>query len=73
MAVPLSNLSSTFSSAEGNTAIKMSITDTANVANSNLINFVVNTESRFRVDVNGNVFSGNNNINNRFIVAWLLS
>ena len=45
MAVPLSNLSATFASATGNTAIKMSITDTANVADSNLINFVVNNIS----------------------------
>lgn len=57
MAVPLSNLTATFTSAGGNTAIKMTVTDTANSENSNLINFIVNGEVKFRVDRNGNMYA----------------
>jgi hypothetical protein len=73
MAVPISNLTATFTSTNGNTGIGMTITDIVNNSNSNLINFVVNTESKFRVDINGTVYSGNNAINNKFVVGWLLS
>lgn len=60
MAVPLSNLSATWTSAGGNTAIKVTIVDTANNANSNLINFLVNGDSKFRVDRNGNIYANSN-------------
>ena len=78
MAVPLSNLSSTWTGTSGNTALKMSVTDTQNNPNSNLLNFLVNNNEKFRVDKDGNIYannfvSGTDVINNKFIVAWILS
>lgn len=74
MAVPLSNLTANFTSSGGNTAIKMTITDTANNENSNLINFIVNDEVKFRVDRNGNITANNLTEQSKFSpVTWILS
>jgi hypothetical protein len=78
MAVPISNLSSTWTGSSGNTAIGMHVTDEGNSPNSNLMVFTVNTELKYRVDSNGNVYANNyvvdgRSIKNNFVVAWILS
>ena len=74
MAVPLSNLGATWitSSVSVNNAIKMSVNDVNSSANSTLLNFQVNSNTKFVVYKSGDLRVGNTAIRNpaAIIEAW---
>ena len=74
MAVPLSNLGATWitSSVSVNNAIRMSVNDVTSSANSTLLNFQVNSNTKFVVYKSGDLTVGNTAIRNpaAVIEAW---